>query len=265
MDYIQINKFSDLHGPSSDIRFCKTDYISAEFKEISELDTNVVLVTGNSDYAIPDQVVELAPKNIKVWYAQNALSNHDRIEPLPIGIENKELAKREGHGIGYFDRVNQKEKIFDAINTLSSFKSIEPKKFIYANFVTTTNPRHRNLTRDIAIQQSHIDWEEPNLSLEQLFLQFLRYKMVLCPIGNGIDTHRLWETLYCNRVPVTIKVGDFKLYSLYEQLPIVILDNYSDLLKSDLISQKYQEAINKKYDKNILSAGYWKNKIRNSQ
>ncbi len=262
MDYIQINKFSDLHGSPSNVHFCKTDYIISDFKKISELDTSIVFVTGNSDYAIPDDAINIAPKNIKVWYAQNALSNHDKIEPLPIGIENKEPAKRDGHGVGYFDRVIQKEKILNAINTLSTFKSIEPKKFMYSNFVVRNNPTHRSLAKEISIKQDYIDWEEPNLSLEQLFLKFLQYKMVLCPIGNGIDTHRLWEVLYCNRVPVTIKVGDFKIYSLYEQLPIVILNSYSELLKPESIEQKYQEAINKKYDKNILSAEYWKNKIR---
>ena len=123
MDYIQINKFSDLHGSPSNVHFCKTDYIISDFKKISQLDTSVVFITGNSDYAIPDDAIDIAPKNIKVWYAQNALSNHNKIEPLPIGIENKEPSKREGHGVGYFDRVSQKEKILNAINTLSPFKA----------------------------------------------------------------------------------------------------------------------------------------------
>lgn len=28
------------------------------------------------------------------------------------------------------------------------------------------------------------------------------YKMILCPRGNGLDTHRLWETLYRGSVPI---------------------------------------------------------------
>ena len=115
------------------------------------------------------------------------------------------------------------------------------------------------------VQQDYIDWEQPDLSLEQLFLRFLEYKMVLCPVGNGIDTHRLWEVLYCNRIPVTIKVGDFKIYSLYEELPIVILDSYSELLNQERIEEKYQQAVNKKYDTQILETTYWENKIRNTK
>jgi hypothetical protein len=29
-----------------------------------------------------------------------------------------------------------------------------------------------------------------------------RYKYVICPRGNGIDTHRVWEALYLGVVPV---------------------------------------------------------------
>ena len=71
--------------------------------------------------------------------------------------------------------------------------------------------------------------------------------------------------LYCNRIPVTIKVGDFKLYNLYEQLPIVILDSYSELMKPERIEEKYQQVINKKYDTQILETTYWENKIRNAK
>lgn len=263
-NYLQINKFSYLNE-LNDIVFCKTDYILQDFEQISKLNRDITFITGNSDYGITDDIVKISPPNIKVWYAQNALSNHKKIQPLPIGIENKEPSVRLNHGVGYFDRVSQKEKIFNTLNTLSPFKSTEPKKFMYSNFVVRNNPTHRSIAKEISIKEDYIDWEQPDLSLEQLFLRFLEYKMVLCPVGNGIDTHRLWEVLYCNRIPVTIKVGDFKLYNLYEQLPIVILDSYSELMKPERIEEKYQQVINKKYDTQILETTYWENKIRNTK
>tara|TARA_B100000085_G_C18553275_1_gene516776 strand:+ start:1391 stop:2221 length:831 start_codon:yes stop_codon:yes gene_type:complete len=256
IDYLQINKLSRLHN-GHDIFFCKTDYILQDFAAISKLDRDVVLITGNSDYAIPDEAVNQCPDNVKVWYAQNCLSNNEKMKPLPIGIENKEVALREGHGIGYLDRVTKKENIFNNLKSLSPYSKITADKFMYSNFVVRNNPTHRSLAKEISIKQPYIDWEEPNLSLERLFLNFLEYKMILCPIGNGIDTHRLWETLYCGRIPVTIKVGDFKLYSLYEQLPIVILDGYSELMQQESIQEKYNNVISKKYNIDMLSTQYW--------
>ena len=33
----------------------------------------------------------------------------------------------------------------------------------------------------------------------------LRYMYVVCPEGNGIDTHRLWEALYLRTIPIMQK------------------------------------------------------------
>jgi hypothetical protein len=85
--------------------------------------------------------------------------------------------------------------------------------------------------------------------------------MVLCPAGNGVDTHRLWEVLYLKRIPITIKVGDYKIYKLYEKLPIIILENESDLYDKVLLTKKLYEIKSKPYDINLLNINYWLKKI----
>ena len=255
-DFIQINKFSSLHNGQT-IIFCKTDYILEEFKYISKLDNKVILITGNSDYSIDDRFINIAPiHNIKAWYAQNALSNADILKPIPIGIENRFPSKRDGHGIGYLDRVKEKEEILNNLHTQTI-----PNKFIYANFNINTNINHRKILKTLSIDLPYIDWEEPTLSIFELYSRILDYKMVLCPIGNGIDTHRLWEVLYLNRIPITIKTGNYKLYQLYNRLPIIILDNIDQLYNIDLIKNLYKECYNKIFDSNILNINYWIERI----
>lgn len=255
--YIEINKLSYLHNGST-IFFCKTDYLLSEFENIKKQNNNVILITGNSDYAITDEIVSIAPKNIKKWYAQNALVNSPIIEPLPIGLENRFPSVREGHGIGYFDRATLKESLLQ--KTTSNNK--EATKFIYANFNTNTNPNYRNPIKEMCQNASFIDWEEPNLSLESFFDKVLDYKMIVCPAGNGLDTHRLWEALYCNRIPITFKVANYKLYEVYNKLPIILLENHKDLMDHKLLQQKYLECINKKYDLSILDINFFINKIQ---
>lgn len=254
INFFYINKLSDLHD-NKQIFFCKTDFLEQDFDTISKLNTEVILISGNSDYSINDNIVNIAPKNIKKWYCQNALSNNDIIYPIPIGMENKTFASRIGHGIAYPERVTEKENI---INNLPS--TIESNKFIYANFTCETNFTYRIPLKNYIQNIDYIDWEEPRLSLYQLFNKFLEYKMILCPVGNGVDTHRLWEVLYCNRIPITIKVGDYKIYRLYEQLPIIILDNVSQLSDYDLIQKLYQINKTKLDDKEniqLLYSNYW--------
>ena len=203
--YIEINKFSHLHKGDSVI-FCKTDLILQEFDNIEKQNNEVILITGNSDYMITDLLLGFAPKNIKKWYAQNAQSNSSILEPLPVGLENKFPSVREGHGEGYLERSVLKQRLIEK----SSSDSRDPKKFVYANFNISTYDGHRSLIKEISQNTNFIDWGEPNLSLVSFFDKILDYKMIVCPVGNGLDTHRLWEILYCNRTPITFKIGNYK-------------------------------------------------------
>lgn len=254
IDFVQINKFSEFHDGKK-IIFCKTDFIIKEFEYIKNLKNDVILITGNSDYSITDDLVNMAPKNIIKWYAQNSLSSNQIIEPMPIGLENRFECIRKGHGVGYGDATKLKEEL------LSGDFSMKPSKNIYSNFRIETNFRHRSEVKKICYMSKHIDWEEPNLSLDMFFEKIKNYRSVVCPAGNGVDTHRLWEVLYCDRIPITIKMGNFKIYDLYEKLPIVVLDSIYDLSNETLLLDKIN-AINKNnYDLNILNYEYWKNKI----
>lgn len=257
MNFIELNKFSELHN-GEDIIFCKTDFLFEEFKKIKDIGKKVILITGNSDYPIDESRVKDIPSNIVKWYGQNILSNHEKLFPIPLGIENKNECLRAGHGVGYFDRVSVKESL------LSRSVDIKPTKVIYANFNANTNPQYRNKIKSICQESKHIDWEEPNLSLEGFFNKILDYEMVVCPIGNGIDTHRLWEVMYSKRIPITIKVGNYKIYELYEKLPIILLNSDDDLKNYDLITEKLNIIKSKKFDLELLNYEYWKNKILNS-
>ncbi len=253
---IQINKFSHLHN-GVDIIFCKTDYILSEFEYIRTLPNDVILITGNSDYPITDYHVNLSPKNIKKWFAQNALSNNEILEPLPIGLENKLFSHRDGHGIGYEERVRIKESL------LSRNLNVTPTKNFYSNFTINTNYNHRNEIKNICENSPHIDWDEPNLSYKDFFDKILDYECVICPAGNGVDTHRLWEVLYSKRIPITIKIGNYQLYKIYEMLPIIILDDINQLNDEDFLKQEIIKVKNKQINLNLLDTSFWVSKIKN--
>lgn len=253
IDFFEINQLSHLHDEEK-IFFCKTDYLEKDFETISNIKNNVILISGNSDYAITDSIVDTAPKNIKIWYTQNALSNNSILQPIPIGLENELFSVRDGHGLGWGQRVKEKKEIIRLNNT----KNITPKKLIYANFTIETNPLYRLPLRNSIQKIEHITWKDPKLSLSDFFNDLYDHKMVLCPVGNGVDTHRLWETLYCNRVPITIKVGNFKIYELYKKLPVIILNTFEELLDKQNIIDQYTETINKKYDYSLLDPLHWK-------
>jgi len=254
MNILELNKLSSLHNWEN-IIFCKTDYLFNDFEKIKKIENDVVLISGNSDYPIDEFRFSKKPKNIKKWYAQNALFKDDNLIPIPLGIENKVPAYRDEHGVGYYDRVSLKENLI--LRNLQT----TPTKKIYANFNISTNYHYRSLVRDVCIKSKYIDWDEPNLTLIEFFDKILDYEMVVCPVGNGVDTYRLWEVLYSNRVPITIKVGDFKIYELYNKLPIIILNSIEELYDMNLLQQKFEEIKSNQYDLSILDTSYWFNKI----
>ena len=76
---------------------------------------------------------------------------------------------------------------------------------------------------------------------------------MLCPWGNGVDTHRLWETLYVGSVPVT---KAHNTYLCATGLPLLQVDNYKNLSFENLRKFEYSNS-----NENILTSDYWFKKI----
>ena len=252
-DILQFNKFFSLHNGET-LFVCKIDFLEKDLKSIGQLKHDVILVTGNGDNPIDNSFRDKIPTNVISWYAQNALLIHPKIIPIPLGIENFEMSQRKGHGRTY-KRAGEKLRI------LSRVIDITPSKFIYSNFNLSTHAEHRLQLYDCINGISHIDVDEPLLTVTQFFDKILEYKMVLCPIGNGIDTHRVWEVLYAGRVPIVIKAGDYAIYELYSQLPIVILEDIHDLANFQLLETAYSRVQSTRYNSELLLFNYWKKRI----
>lgn len=85
---------------------------------------------------------------------------------------------------------------------------------------------------------------------------------VLCPRGNGLDTHRLWETFYVGSVPI-VRTGDFSRMLLDETgLPYLEIESWTEL--SDIRTMERLEELNAGLpdrDFSALGQDYWRRKI----
>ncbi len=247
------NSFSKLHNGSS-IIFCKTDYIVEELKRISDIEEDITLITANSDYSIDENIVDLAPKNIKRWFAQNA--NSSRIIGIPLGMENNVECKRDGHGVVWGWAEGKIQKIKEA-------EDIEPAKEVYANFSIQTNVKDRTalyekikdldyVTNDVIFNYQ----ENLNRDYGNYVNKILNHKMSLCPAGNGVDCHRVWEVLYLNRIPVVKKS---KIMNHFEDLPIIFIDSWDDL-DLEYLLEEYEKVKHNNREK--LCFEYWEKIIK---
>lgn len=254
MDTIQVNKFSHLHDGDK-VFFCKTDYLSNQFREISKLKHDVLLISGNSDYCITDNHIKELPSNVKFWFAHNCLVDDDRVHPLPMGIENQsESALGRRHGVSWGGR---KREIL-----LSNIKQKPPTKFAYSNFRVWTNSEHRSLIRDICIEADYIDWENPSLTNEGFYNKCLDYELVVCAQGNGPgDNHRIYETLYLERIPITFNQCMYK--KLHHNFPVICLDDPNKLKDKKFLDEELKKIKSKTFNRNMLHPEWWINEIKN--
>ena len=265
---IQTNRFSEFYDDEK-IFFSKIDLIESTIEQIKLKKNKCVLIIGNGDLPFTDEIDKKISDNVIKIFAQNNISSSDRVESLPLGIGNSEPCKKSGHG-EHWDDVKEKVKF------LTQTEKIEPKNFsIYCNFRDYTHPSHRSLIKQISSNLDYVKVDESNLTYSEFISNILESTCSICPAGNGVDTHRLWETLYCYRIPITFRVNNTRSYywndngnigiydKLYKKLPIIILEKENDLENKSLILKKIKEANLKWKNSNLLDFIYWENKIKN--
>ncbi|CAF4074583.1 unnamed protein product [Adineta steineri] len=69
-------------------------------------------------------------------------------------------------------------------------------------------------------------------------------KFVLSSSGNKMDCYRIWEALYPGPTPIIINK---RINSIFQQLPVLIINNYEDLTLQ-LLKDFYNTTIHQKYD-----------------
>jgi len=84
----------------------------------------------------------------------------------------------------------------------------------------------------------------------------MEYRYCICPEGNGLDTHRLWECFYLRIIPVM-------LYSPFSMnirnktgFPMILLNSWSDFKWSEKERTVYEEFDFDKY-KDHISLNYY--------
>ena len=252
---IQFNKFAKLHN-GKNVFFCKTDYLLELFDSLKHHDVPSVLISGNSDYSMVDDLVSLAPDCIVKWFAQCVNTNNLMVKALPYGLENTENCILEGHGQGW---IHARERILAAQYPLKRPFSRD----LYANFSLTTHPIRLEVKRIceslpyVTTRITYNYMEMNNNPYQQYVSEILDHKMTVCPRGNAAaETHRFWEVLYMGRVPI-IKIN--KGNSFFTELPVVVLESWEQLNDLAFLHSEYENVKNN--SKEMLKMSYWENLI----
>jgi hypothetical protein len=122
-----------------------------------------------------------------------------------------------------------------------------------ANFQHSTYgpPHRRAVIRTRALDQLRHNQEEqdnavtwlPQQNREDFWSSTDKSAFVLCPAGNGLDTHRAWETLILGRVPVLTACPMNAM--LFRGLPHVEVEDWSVLTTPGFLAARLNEILSR--------------------
>lgn len=223
------------------IIFCYTHLLSnldELIVKLKFLNNDFILMFHNSDYNFEKEHLKLFElKKLKKIFTQNLNVSNQNIIPLPIGIANSKWH----HG---------NLTIWKEILSLNINKSNN----IYFSFSINTNKKIRSDCYNKIIRK-----KIPFLK-SRSYHKYLRilasHKYSICPEGNGIDTHRFWESLYLKVIPICKKNVLVEYFSKF--FPIIILNDWNDL-NIGYLNNAYKDFNWDNYNK--LNLGYYKKLI----
>lgn len=218
-----------------------------------------VIIFGHSDLRTSRLVSKLVKitQGVTSIFGTNLEPIPDFAYSIPIGVTNN---TSESH-------------LHQILGDPTHFSSADsrgdlPRDFspsILSNFTAANNKRaRRNLLKVLkglptSIKVYH---SEPDFSREGRvrFLASCRTAgLVACPEGNGIDTHRLWETIYMGGVPVVTESRFMN--ALFDKIPVVTLRRWEEMSDLKLLEQKWVQATSMRWDSRIILQSFWNNRI----
>lgn len=185
------------------------------------------------------------PLNVKRWYVVNNDIEDERVIGIPFGVDPQCVDLL----VNFEDRPrNNGLYVNFSINTVERFQL----KYFFKN-----NPYPRNDEGLYDIPKATVI-DEPNKSKSEYIKDLQSFTHCLCPVGNGLDSYRLLESIYAGCVPIV----NNHIYKQFRDFPLLHIPDLSytmDYIKTI----PYKDIKKKRTDRIKLS--YWKTHIEKAR
>ena len=180
-----------------------------------------ILVTHNSDENITEKYIHIAEhEKVQSWFAQNVMIEHPKVNILPIGVANSMWP----HGSTEIIERYAKNLAAEQQRTNNFYFSFN-----------NTNDNVRTYCKEV-LSQKGLLFTEP-VPFEEYIINLCNTKYCICPEGNGIDTHRFWEALYCGCIPIVLK--NKLTEKLVKKFPCIVFNSWQELDIEQLSNKNY--------------------------
>jgi hypothetical protein len=241
----------------------------------------IVLLISGADPSFPSDLEKkgfnveefLSNKQLIHVFAQNCdyKGPSKKVTPIPIGIDFHSIAFKNGSFLTKKKKSPklQEKELKDLLLTLKPTK--DRKLLAYVDFHLNDSmhgdcERYKQFGEDRAsifqqiLPSRVIDYAVGPMERLKLWKIKGNYAFSVSPHGNGLDCHRTWEDLSLGCI-VIVKTSP--LDSLYEGLPVVIVQDWSEITEENMKKWivQYGDAFTNPLYREKLTNEYWMKKI----
>lgn len=218
---------------SRDRRPCDLDTFARVV--LPTIEAPFTLLTTDGDASAPSdfarETVErlLTSRFLVSWYTQNRDGDDPRIKPFPIGLD-LHTPRLPATPAGLV-------KALKTIRARRTPAANAPLK-VFCDLGINTNSTERRELLEVLRGCPHADVLGSRVSQRRIWELYAQYPLALSAVGNGMDCHRTWELLYLGSIVVALHSP---LDPLYDDLPVLLLDDWRQLLDTELLSRAVEK------------------------
>lgn len=241
-----------------DVCFVKTDYFETQEpllwrgrRHQPDLAKARVVLCGQSDAGLTSAVVRRYP-HVRLWWSINNLTDSPRVQTLPLGLTN-DTDESPLHRL-----YGNKQLLLEVLQREPRTPvTQEIQAWAYLNCNPATHPSRRA----VQLLFQHQPWvttetHQPTwTSRRQFLMQLRRHPFCICPRGNGLDTHRMWEALYMGCIPIVV---DHPAWASFRSLPIWFVKDFTEVTLERLRTCYREFSQRPDWQLDRLRASYWK-------
>ena len=226
-----------------------------------------ILVTGEGDCECPNEIFETAADfdeflkwdKLQHWFCQNCLIVHPKITLIPLGLDYNTMmyySHLRGDRGPKLTPMEQETQIMDLRRTMRPFWERIP--VCYGNFQFLTTTKYSGDRKDaIAKIPPNAIYYDCKHQRKQTFINQTEFAFVASPFGQDYECIRTWEALCLGCIAI---IKSCPLDSLYEGLPVVIIQDWSEVTPEFLqktLAEYKEKHLNNEFKYEKLHKYYW--------
>lgn len=224
-----------------DVIFVKTDLLDAFCADhLPQISKTFTLVTGHSDLSPSAEAlfaIDASPR-VRRWFAVNAAWTNYKTTCIPLCLAEPCRPHGDQAAVARCAAAVAPEAKLD--------KVLFPR-------TAATHPFRLGLD---AFEHPAVVKIADRMPYEAYLTELARYRYALCPRGNGIDVHRVYEAILMKTIPVY--VTDCMPPALYQHLPVVVVRSVGDLPAAlDALDPAAAAAVDWDAAQRFCRTGHW--------